>query len=74
MSFLHEIRRSDSLVEYETGGRTIAQKRFRNSFTHSAGHWFADVARQEQFNRRVRDTSIAGHHYSNERGDTLELR
>lgn len=74
MSFLHEICRSDSVAEYERGGRCIARKRFRNSFVRSAYRWFADVAWREQFGRCIRDTSIAGHHYANEHGDSLELR
>ena len=72
--FTHQIRLSESPAEAEAGGRTVTERKFGNSFVPAAYRWFAEFARSEGFTRKIKDTSIAGHHYANDRGDTLILR
>jgi len=75
--FIHQIRRADSVAEYEAtrGGRVVGERIFRNSFTAGAFKWFRAYAAANGFfaKDRINDTSIARYHYAKE-ATTLELR
>lgn len=70
MKFRHEIVRKNGAEER---GEVVTFKEFHYSFSPAAYRWFQRVAIMAGFSRRVKDTTIAGKHYTNDKGDVLEL-
>jgi hypothetical protein len=65
MRFKHQI--------WNDSNEVLAEKWFKNSFTPAAFVWFKIYALKHGYNRMVKDTTIAGHYYANEAGETLTL-
>lgn len=69
-TFLHQVKFLDNT---EGNYSLVAEKNFSKGFNRAAYLWFQSIAIKLGFTRSVKDTSIAGKHYTDPNGFTLEL-